>query len=398
MPAFNLEYERRRLAEGGMSDAVRARSVKDNLRTLVAERTLSPSHFELRVSSGVTTGIGYEQRGDLSRSFQKSEAEAPNDRIIQRYRLENEGFEKAKKEFFRLPLYSTIMLWSPPPDEPIPGYPGHSFAYFYHVLPGRKEEERTIKALAWINYFSKEDQADFLNELNEDGAVQPTEGSILTSPVIARGGNGTESFRAFWQTLERQHKEKGYNSFMPSASVMEQQLLRGDEIMRDKHLELDIIMEDVAKRLAEGATQNEIAREFNIMLGLADKELLHKHWEHQDLVLPREPNERVLPPLQAIIAMNSHHGENVRAVETYCGISEGMTLEQSPTSLFGTTEKTASINSFTFKISKESTSNSENTVLCCKCPFCKELVDAKIDGGRIYCPECGKSAPYSKSK
>src|SRR3989344_1417925 len=38
----------------------------------------------------------------------------------------------------------------------------------------------------------------------------------------------------------------------------------------------------------------------------------------------------------------------------------------------------------------------EQTTLCCKCPFCQRPVEAAIGGGRISCPECGKSAPYSK--
>ena len=58
-----------------------------------------------------------------------------------------------------------------------------------------------------------------------------------------------------------------------------------------------------------------------------------------------------------------------------------------------------------FKINGENSlfSNSvaqfgEKTILCCKCPFCGEEVEAVITGGRIYCPKegCGKSAPYSK--
>lgn len=33
--------------------------------------------------------------------------------------------------------------------------------------------------------------------------------------------------------------------------------------------------------------------------------------------------------------------------------------------------------------------------LCCTCPFCGEQVEATISGGRISCPECNNSAPYT---
>ena len=38
----------------------------------------------------------------------------------------------------------------------------------------------------------------------------------------------------------------------------------------------------------------------------------------------------------------------------------------------------------------------EQTKLCCTCPFCNKQVEAEIGGGTISCPNCKKSAPYSK--
>src|SRR3989344_2723640 len=120
MPAFNLEHEQRRLAEQGISPGAKVVSVKDNLRTLVFERTHTPSFFALTAKADEVTSVGYEHRGDLNNSFVRSEEEAPAQRIEARYALETQGYNKAREKFFTLPLYSTIMLISPPPDEPIP--------------------------------------------------------------------------------------------------------------------------------------------------------------------------------------------------------------------------------------------------------------------------------------
>lgn len=38
----------------------------------------------------------------------------------------------------------------------------------------------------------------------------------------------------------------------------------------------------------------------------------------------------------------------------------------------------------------------EKTILCCTCPFCKQEVEAVIGGGRITCPNCEKSASWSR--
>lgn len=37
----------------------------------------------------------------------------------------------------------------------------------------------------------------------------------------------------------------------------------------------------------------------------------------------------------------------------------------------------------------------DKKILCCKCPFCKQEVEAVIAGGKITCPSCDASAPYT---
>src|SRR3989344_8334193 len=283
MPAFNLEHERRRLAEQGMSPDVRVGSTRDNLRTLVFERTHMPSFFALTVKGENVTSIGYEHRGDLNNTFIKSEEEAPTERIAKRYALETQGYRQVREQFFVLPLHSTIMLFSPSPDKPIPGYPGHTPIYFYHILPGKKDDEREIKALSWDTWFSKDDQAQILDGFNPDTKVLPTEQSILTSPVSVKGGEGTESFYMLWNSLRDYFKQKRYTHFsIPPAFLMEQYLLHGSELMRNQYLDLDIMIESLAQRLAKGASRDEIADDFDTMLGTGDKILLHKDWGRQE--------------------------------------------------------------------------------------------------------------------
>lgn len=49
-----------------------------------------------------------------------------------------------------------------------------------------------------------------------------------------------------------------------------------------------------------------------------------------------------------------------------------------------------------FSVSQFGQKKEAQTKLCCKCPFCEEQVEAEIGGGRIRCPNCKESAPYSK--
>lgn len=398
MPAFNLEYEQRRLSEPGITYSAKVKSAKDSLRTLVSERTHAPSFFELSAKPDEVTSVGYEHRGDLDNSYAKSVEEAPTDAIARRYDLENQGYRKVREQFFDLPLYSTFMLFSPPPDESIPGYPGHSFAYFYHILPGEKEDERTIKALAWSNRLTREDQAGILNSFRQQGNVLPTEESILTSPIRVEGGNGTESFRKVWLAIQEVVKNKGYTDIVcPPAYVMEQYMLRGDDMMRTQHTDFDVMVEDLAKRLVNGATRDEIADDFDTMLGTGDKDFLYKDWGYQPNIHMNIPRHADLDNHQAaiIFQQNRHLGQDVRQVMTFCGISGGMKTSNP----FETNQPSqdALINSWTFTVKNESEQTlQEQTKLCCTCPFCEREVEAEIGGGRIRCPECKKSAPWSK--
>ena len=401
MPAFNLEHEQRRLAEKGISHGAKVASAKDNLRTLVFERTHTPSFFALTAKADEVTSVGYEHRGDLNNSFVRSEEEAPTQRIEARYALETQGYNKAREKFFALPLYSTIMLISPPPDEPIPGYPGHTPIYFYHILPGQTQDEREIKALSWDTWFSKDDQAQILNGFNPDARVLPTEESILTSPVSASGGEGTQSFHMLWDSLRDYFRKKGYTHFtVPQGVVMEQYLLYGERLMQARHLELDVMIESLAQRLASRTTRDEIADDFDTMLGRGDKDLLHKDWGHQPGIHMNVPRHAIpdRPPAFAVFQQNRYLGENVRQVMTFCGMSGGMNLSNS----FGSPKTEASVNSWSFTAKKgvseekETSSSQEVTKLCCTCPFCRKQVEAEIGGGKITCPDCKASVPWSQ--
>ena len=379
MPAFNLEHEQRRLQEAGLTFDTKVRSTKDNLRTLVAERTGAPSFFEMRVHDSLVTSTGYEQRGDLGNSFSKSEEEAQTEVIARRYGLENKGYERVKDRFGELPLYSTVLLFSPPPDEPIPGYPGHSFAYFYHILPGEKEGERTIKALAWVNRFSKEDQSEILNNLQREEKVLPSEQSILTSPISVLGEG---SFKKIWEKMRQYYDEKEYSGFTcPNEDIMKDYLLNGDRIMRSRFAELDIMQEDLAKRLARGEGIAQIREDFDTMLKRGDKDWLHKDWGKLDSIHMNVPVLLIPKDAGIIFALNKNN-DKVRQVMTFCGLSSGLSKNDSQ------------INSWSFTVKTDQNKTSEQTKLCCTCPFCNKQVEAEIGGGRIVCPNCKKSASW----
>lgn len=357
MPAFNLEHERQRIQEAGLEFGSKVNSVKDNLRTLVAERTEAPSYFKLHVKENAVTADGYEHRGDLNSSFTKSEEEAQSSAIAERFRLETEGFNKAKKEFWNLPLYSTVLLFSPPPDMAIKGYAGYSMAYFYHIMPGKTSDEREIKAVAWVNRFDKEDQVSILDAFSEKKDIKPCEQSILTSPVTAKGAvSDTQSFKTLWSMVQKVYHDKKYANFIcPPATVMEQYLLNGEELMKNKHLELDLMVDEIAKQLSLGASQDQIIDKFNIMLGLADRELLHKNWGHVDAVrmVPPGDSKLTFPQAQVLFDRNKHLGENVRKTETPCGPSGGMRKTTVTSIVSGISGQSTPVNNWSFTVKRE---------------------------------------------
>lgn len=44
---------------------------------------------------------------------------------------------------------------------------------------------------------------------------------------------------------------------------------------------------------------------------------------------------------------------------------------------------------------KNTLKSGDKQILCCTCPFCEKQVEAEISGGKIHCPNCDKSAPWS---
>jgi len=392
MPAFNLEFEQKRLQEPGLTYAAGVQSTRDSLRTLVAERTNAPSFFALNATPLAVTSVGYEHRGDLHNSFAKSVEEAEAEAIARRYDLENRGYDRVKQQFFSVPLYSTFILFSPPPDEPIPGYPGHTPIYLYHVLPGRNDEdgekEREIKALSWDTWLKKEEQAEILNELDPKVNVLPTEESILTSPINVVGA---ESFQTLWNKVREYALRRGYSaSSFPQSSVMEDYLLHGEEVMQTQHPDFYVMIDDLATRLVEGATRDEIADDFDTMLKRGDKDFLYKNWGYQSVVQMSIPGRRTLDP--RLIFQQNRSSEAVRLAVTFCGPSGGISSAQD-NGLNPSGQETG-INAWSFTAKNRKNTAVENKILCCKCPFCERTVDAKIEGGRLHCPDCKNSVPY----
>lgn len=393
MPAFNLDDERRRIQEPGLSLVAKRDSARDSLRTYLSERTGAPSFFELYAEPEQVTFTGYEQRGDLDNSYKKSVESATVDVVAERYRLENAGYGEVKKRFFDVPLHSTIMLASPSPDEPIPGYPGHNMMYFYHVTPSEDGDtkKRTIKSLAWVNNFTKDEQAQVLNMLGPQEPVVPSEESILLSPVTTYAGKpDTDSFRMLWEQIgevyEKAEQKKKFK--YPSFHVMERYLLHGKDVWENKHQELSRMTKNIAQRLIDGESDEELAKDWDIMLNLADKELLHEDITTQ---LPREP----LPLTgdgdeddDEIFGRYSHLSYRPRATNTSCGVSAGLG-DYTPET------RTAGIITGTFTVTGEG-SGGEKKLKCKKCPLCEAPdIVATIADGRITCPKCNKSAPYA---
>jgi len=182
MSAFRLEVERDRVNEAfraGMNQALIEQSVDDQLRSLLAERTQTVHPFTLAVDGADVTARGFEHRGDLGNTYARSIKEAADVQRAGRFELENRGYEKAKEKFFDLPLYSTVVLMSPPPEVVIEGYPGYNLMYFYHILPGETDGKRTIKSLSFINKFEKQEQVEILRRIDPEVEVEATESSIL---------------------------------------------------------------------------------------------------------------------------------------------------------------------------------------------------------------------------
>src|SRR3989344_1205920 len=232
--AWNNDHELRRLAEEGLSYDAKVASLKDQYWSLLAERTGTLNNFTLDVSNDdrKVTAIGFEHRGDLDSTYEKSVREAESEVIAKRYDLENRGYEAVKKKFFELPLYSTVVLFSPPPSHDMQkkGYGGDTSICFYHILPGETKDKRIIKSLALLNKFDEEDSASILNNLGDE-KVLPTEESILLSPIgIKSKDSNTGSLKTIWNSIEDQYQRKNYNFLLPPYELVENFLLHGDKL------------------------------------------------------------------------------------------------------------------------------------------------------------------------
>lgn len=389
MPAFNLDDERKRLREPGLSQQAKTDSTRDSVRTYLMERTGAPSYFRLEANPEAVTAVGYEQRGDLDNSYAKSVQEAEKDDIAKRYRLENEGYAEVKKQFFDLPLYSTIMLFSPSPDVPIPGYPGHGMTYFYHILPHAEKKKRVIKALAIKNYFTKDEQAEILTTIGAKAQVSPTEEGILRTPVAAYSGTeDAGSMGMLWEKVDEVYSRRPREADFPrpSFNVLKRYMLHGKELWDKKHQALSLMTEDMAKRIIRGESDENLAKDWDIMLNLADKELLHED------VSPALPGEdmvlRVIPDRETVIFDRYRHLSFApRRMPTPCGLSAGLgtysTQASDPTMITGTF------------VVKGELSGGERALKCKNCPLCLAPdIMATIKNGEITCPKCKKSAPY----
>lgn len=393
MAAFNLEHEQKRLVEIDSNLDRKISSVKKNLWTLLNERTETLGWFGLEVDSDKkVVAEGYEQRGDLGNSYKLSVDYAPNNEIAKRYKLENDGYEKAKELLINSPLYSTVILASPPSEIKIDGYGDQSLMYFYHILPGETEDTRTIKALSWMNKLTREEQAEILNSFKVNKDVEPTAESILNNPVESVVfSNDTESFSVLWNKVEEVYSRKDRDFFCLPFTVMEQYLLNGDKLRERDNPVLTAMINEIAQRIARGDSAEDLETQWDIMLNLADLQLLHK--EDSSLAEPFPRGTQLEFDRKGVIFKHYKHlAYEPRQMETPCGHSGGLGVnnrQQYPilTTTFTMSKNIAGKTSLAVPISHEKT-------LKCTCPFCQKKVEATIKDKKIICPNCSKSAKY----
>ncbi|CAN5203039.1 hypothetical protein BH11PAT1_BH11PAT1_5010 [soil metagenome] len=392
MAAYNLENEQRLLTQlGNIPFEKKVLYVQDQLRATVAERNNATNHFSLVAEKSQTIADGLSEYGDLT--FKKSEDLAPTDRIAMRYALENLGWESARKKFFELPLYSSVLLFSPPPTIKIEGYDGGSMAYFYHILPHEDgdPEKRTIKALTWMHTLDKQEQAHLLNTLERDvaGPIAPSEESVLLHPVWIKGDvDGTRSFRKLWKVVEDMYHNKQRDFLLPDRETAEEQLLHGDKVWRDRYRDLSDMTREIALDIVGGATALELKKKWRIMINKGDEDMKNPYAiykKDQEFVTTKANNKGTV-----IFEEYNHLNKEIEMRATPCGLSGEITARDG-------------LSSWTFDVSSAEGSLANPSLtektLTCTCPFCNKKVDAIIGGGKITCPKnnggCGKSAPYN---
>lgn len=373
MAAWNNEHEISRLAEEGLGYDAKVTSLKNQYWSLLAERTGTLNNFTLDVDNvnKKATAVGFEHRGDLDNSYGKSVKEAESEIVARRYNLENKGYEAVKKQFFELPLYSTIVLFSPPPSHDMQkfGYGSDTSICLYHILPGQDDSKRTIKSLALLNKFTEEDSADVLNTLGTE-KVLPTEESILLSPRGVRAQESTTgSLKTIWNNIEKQYEQQHYDFVLPPYEIVENFLLHGDKL-KDKHTTLSAMIDHLAHKYARGELDQDFQKKWHIMLNLADQELLHK-----DETRPVSIGEKVFTysVSQTLFEAHAHLDHKPRMVAGNCGNSgsEMDSLTKNP-----------------LKALNASTLLTTNTFEVEKGP-CEECGKSSSDN-HYHCPDCKK--------
>lgn len=392
MGAFELSYIHQRAAEVGVTNL--KESVVNDIWTLKREREgvgmLSP--FEQVAINNTVTAIGYEHRGDLTNSWSMSVEQASEEIIARRYALENAGYEAAKALFFDMPAHSTVLLFSPPPDDPYgrfkeKGYGGHSMAYFYHILPGEDDSSRTIKSLTFMHGLSIEEQAQILNNLHGEKVVEPTESSVLLNPVgVSVLTEDTASFKFLWSEIEKMYDTKFRDFILPPLKLAEEMLLNGRELQKSQNQVLSLMIDELAQEIAGGKSEHEIRIRWNIMLNLADSGRLSQDFSTD------EKETTSLEPLsfyqaQAIFMHYQHLNYEPEQIATACGLSGSLSTSSSLSStIFGTNE---------FTVNKEPTSTQENPDELYKwvCKKCGHSHDIDVPKGKYKatCDGCGVS-------
>ncbi len=437
-PAFSTEHELSRIDEMKAIGRTREEilpTVKSNLSAYLYERQGALSPFSLTAEPAKVSQSGYEHRGDgdLSASYSKSVEEAGADVIKRRYEVENAGWEMAKRKFFQLPVGSTVFLSSCTPDKSIPGYAGHNNAYLYHILPHESgdQDKRTIKAITWVNYFTKEEQINVLKSIDPFAHVEESEESILLSPVAAYPfGDSIASFRLIWEKLREEYQKKkrepGFR--MPSSDFVEGLLMHGKEVWERKYPTLAAMSNNSSSRLVDGRIDDQFKLDWDIMLNHADELFNGQSASGPTLKIHEDVSHKI--PSKEIVQINlkrdyagspskktdnmfifnqfRHLSYQPKPKATACGLSSGMGfygITNSATVTTGTfiVQATPGFSSGNINMainampaSATSTLNGERTLKCEKCPICdaKDIV-AKISGGKIICPVNGCTADYA---
>lgn len=163
-------------------------------------------------------------------------------------------------------------------------------------------------------------------------------------------------------------------------------LYYGQEIWDKRYPEIAAMRDDLAERIVADETKQQIGKDWDILLNLADRELSYVDITRS---LASEPTPRefaaVLPRGRTIFdSYRRDLSYRPVLVDTSCGSSGGM-------GTYG------AITTATYEVTKGVTSISggEKTLQCKSCPLCGTPdVTATIADGKITCPICKESVQY----